>query len=183
MPSQSTPTPATPPVPAATIELRSRSARQTRALGVLLGGLLEPGDVVLLRGSLGAGKTVFAQGIGASLGVAEPINSPTYVLLKEYSGRIPFYHLDLYRIEDPEELFGLGLDQYFGGDGVCVVEWSDRADGQGPEGAPWPEDWLRVTLRVRGPHTRALLCEAAGARGRALMTQFARAAGVEGGAG
>src|SRR6478752_3572153 len=100
------------PLPA-TLELRSASAQRTHALGQLLGGRLAPGDVVLLSGELGAGKTVFAQGIGAGLGVSGPINSPTFTLLKEYAGRLPLYHFDLYRIEDPEELFALGFDEYF----------------------------------------------------------------------
>ncbi len=108
------------------VTLHSASASQTHRLGALLGGLLRPGDVVLLEGPLGAGKTALTQGIGAGLGVRETINSPTFTLLKEYTGRLPLHHFDLYRIEDPEELFTLGFEDYFSGDGVCVVEWADR---------------------------------------------------------
>jgi tRNA threonylcarbamoyladenosine biosynthesis protein TsaE len=150
-------------------------------MGAQLGRLLEPGDVVLLRGELGAGKTVFTQGIGSGLEVAAAINSPTFTLLKEYIGRVPFYHFDLYRIEDADELYSLGFDQYFGGDGVCVVEWSDRAETKDPAIEPWPENWMRVTLQARGPYSRALLCDAAGPRGRALLAAFSCGIGPEGG--
>jgi tRNA threonylcarbamoyladenosine biosynthesis protein TsaE len=159
------------------LELSSESARHTRALGARLGEVLTPGDVVLLSGELGAGKTVFTQGIGEGLGVTSPINSPTFTLLKEYDGRVPLYHFDLYRIEDPEELFDLGFDQYFGGEGVCVVEWAERAEAKDPGMVPWPENWLRVTLHARGPHMRTLHCEAAGPRGEVLLGDFARASG------
>jgi tRNA threonylcarbamoyladenosine biosynthesis protein TsaE len=158
------------------VELRSESAARTRALGKLLGMLLKPGDIVLLEGDLGAGKTVFTQGVGAGLGIGGPINSPTFTLLKEYSGRIPLYHFDLYRIEDPAELFGLGFEGYFGGEGVCVVEWAERGETGDAGEAPWPEDWLRVTLRYAGPDSRRLRCAARGARGQALLDAFLAAA-------
>ena len=96
------------------VALHSKSATDTHRLGALLGALLQPGDVVLLEGSLGAGKTALTQGIGAGMGVGGAINSPTFTLLKEYEGRLPLYHFDLYRIEDPEELFALGFEDYFG---------------------------------------------------------------------
>jgi tRNA threonylcarbamoyladenosine biosynthesis protein TsaE len=160
--------------PHATLELRSESAERTRALGALLGERLAPGDVVLLSGDLGAGKTVFAQGIGAGLGVRGPINSPTFTLLKEYAGRLPLYHFDLYRIEDPDELFSLGFDAYFEAAGVAVVEWAER--GEAADGAPWPGDWLRVRLVAAGPTARRLLVDAAGPRGRALLAKLARVA-------
>lgn len=173
MPGQTpSPSPAT-----ASLELRSASAERTRALGQWLGERLAPGDVVLLVGELGAGKTVFAQGLGAGLGVRGPINSPTFTLLKEYTGRLPLYHFDLYRIEDPEELFTLGFDEYFDAGGVAVVEWAER--GEAAEGPPWPDDWLRVRLvaagPTAGPMARRLLCDAHGPRGQALLAELARA--------
>ncbi len=157
------------------VTLHSASASQTHRLGALLGGLLRPGDVVLLEGPLGAGKTALTQGIGAGLGVRETINSPTFTLLKEYMGRLPLYHFDLYRIEDPEELFALGFEDYFGGESVCVVEWADR--GVAADGATlWPASWLRIAIATDGGAKRALTCSASGARGAALLRAFVAAA-------
>lgn len=90
-----------------------------------IGKRAEPGDIYLLEGELGAGKTVFAKGMAAGLGVAEPVTSPTFTIVQEYgSGRIPFYHFDVYRIADPEEMYELGYEGYFFGDGVCLIEWA-----------------------------------------------------------
>lgn len=153
------------------VALHSENAARTHRLGMRLGALLRPGDIVLLDGPLGAGKTALTQGIGAGLGVAGTINSPTFTLLKEYTGRLPLYHFDLYRIEDPEELFALGFEEYFGCDGVCVVEWADR--GAAADGATlWPADWLRITITPAGGTKRVLTCTAAGARGEALLRAF-----------
>src|SRR6185437_5343902 len=139
--------------------LHSASASQTHRLGALLGGLLRSGDVVLLEGPLGAGKTALTQGIGAGLGVRETINSPTFTLLKEYLGRLPLFHFDLSRLQDPEELFALGFEDYFGGEGICVVEWADR--GVAADGATlWPASWLRIVIAADGGATRALTCTA-----------------------
>jgi tRNA threonylcarbamoyladenosine biosynthesis protein TsaE len=106
-------------------EIKSVSPEQTRALGVALAALLEPGDVVLLVGALGAGKTVLAQGIAVGLGVDEPVVSPTFTLAREYEGRLLLVHADLYRLEQGDEIADLGLDDF--DRGVAVVEWGDRA--------------------------------------------------------
>jgi tRNA threonylcarbamoyladenosine biosynthesis protein TsaE len=160
------------------VELRSHSPEETRQLGLRLGQLLEPGDVVLLHGDLGAGKTAFTQGIGAGLGVRETINSPTFTLLKEYLGSAPFYHFDLYRIEDAEEIYTLGFEDYFGGAGVSVIEWAER--GEAPDGeAPWSEGWLRINIEQLGPEERVLRYTAFGARAQALLAAFAQAIGGE----
>jgi len=159
------------------VALHSESAADTHRLGALLGALLRLGDVVLLDGPLGAGKTALTQGIGAGLGVRGAINSPTFTLLKEYEGRLPLYHFDLYRIEDPEELFELGFEDYFGGEGVCVVEWADR--GVAADGATvWPANWLRIGIGAHGAAKRTLTCSAVGARGEALLAAFVAAASV-----
>ena len=155
------------------VELRSDSPEETQRLGEVLGNLLLVGDVVLLHGALGAGKTAFTQGIGHGLGVAGPINSPTFTLLKEYAGRLPLYHFDLYRIEDPAEVEELGFAHYFEGDGVCVVEWAERGESADADGAPWPDHWLRVSLIRTGEHARLLRCVAYGPRGQALLNAFA----------
>ena len=156
------------------VALHSKSATDTHRLGALLGALLQPGDVVLLEGPLGAGKTALTQGIGAGLSVRGAINSPTFTLLKEYEGRLPLYHFDLYRIEDPEELFALGFEDYFGGEGVCVVEWADR--GAAADGATlWPANWLRVSIAADGATKRTLTCVAQGERGESLLAAFVAA--------
>lgn len=155
------------------VELRSGSADETRLLGEALGALLAPGDLVLLEGDLGAGKTALTQGIGRGLGVAGTINSPTFTLLKEYEGRLPLYHFDLYRIEDPDELLTLGFEDYFTDDGVCVVEWAER--GERADEA-WPTSWLRIHLDKLSSDERLLRCTASGGRGAVLLAAFARAA-------
>lgn len=154
----------------------SASLARTHALGRALGAALEPGDVILLVGDLGAGKTALAQGIGAGLGVRAVINSPTFTILKEYAGRLPLYHFDLYRIESPDELYTLGFDEYFVGDGVCVVEWAERGEPTSPDAPlPWPVSYLRIELRAEGPERRTLTATSAGLRGAALRAILARA--------
>ena len=102
---------------------------QTERLGEALGSLLEPGDLVCLYGDLGSGKTHFSFGIAMGLEVREQyITSPTFTLINEYDGRLPFYHIDLYRMKDPAELEGIGLDEYIDSDGATVIEWAERAE-------------------------------------------------------
>ena len=102
---------------------------QTWRIGELLGRALGPGDAVCLYGDLGSGKTNFSFGIALGLEVdANYITSPTFTFVNEYRGRTPLYHIDLYRIKDPEELENIGFEHYLGGDGVTVIEWADRAE-------------------------------------------------------
>jgi tRNA threonylcarbamoyladenosine biosynthesis protein TsaE len=105
----------------------TRSAGETQGLGRELASLLRPGDVVLLLGELGAGKTCFAQGVARGLGVGEQVTSPTFTLMREYRGRMPLYHLDAYRLHGSADLFAIGVDEYLERDGVLMVEWGDRA--------------------------------------------------------
>lgn len=98
----------------------------TFLLGKRLGMEASAGRFYCLNGDLGVGKTVFTQGFAAGLGIKEPVNSPTFTILQEYeTGRLPFYHFDVYRIADPEEMYELGYEDYFFGNGVCLVEWAE----------------------------------------------------------
>ena len=112
-----------------TIDLPDLAA--TEAFGRRLGSLLFPGAVVALIGPLGAGKTHLARAVAAGLGVPDPrvVTSPTFVLIQEYAGRLPVYHFDAYRLRGESDLSELGVHEYFEGDGVCLVEWADRAAG------------------------------------------------------
>mgnify|MGYP000936259031 CR=1 FL=1 len=106
------------------------SAAETHALGKKIGEKAEPGDVYTLVGDLGVGKTVFAKGFALGLGITEPITSPTFTIIQEYEqGRLPFYHFDVYRIADEEEMFELGYESYFFGQGVCLIEWASLIQG------------------------------------------------------
>ncbi|MBR7000406.1 MAG: tRNA (adenosine(37)-N6)-threonylcarbamoyltransferase complex ATPase subunit type 1 TsaE [Lachnospiraceae bacterium] len=117
------------------------SAEETFKLGEMTGGKLKPGTVVCLDGDLGVGKTVFVKGVAKGLGIKEPVVSPTFTILQEYrEGRIPLYHFDVYRIEDPEEMYEIGFDDYLYGDGVCLIEWAKRVTEL------LPENVLRITI-------------------------------------
>lgn len=107
---------------------------QTEHLGEALGSLLEPGDLVCLYGDLGSGKTHFSFGVAMGIEVREQyITSPTFTLVNIYRGRMPFYHIDLYRLKDPSELEEVGLDEYVDSDGATVIEWAERAEDELPE--------------------------------------------------
>jgi tRNA threonylcarbamoyladenosine biosynthesis protein TsaE len=130
--------------------LISNSPEETRAIGERLGSLLEPGDVILLSGELGAGKTVFVQGIARGLGFDGGVSSKSFVLMGEYPGRVTLYHADLYRLDDPEQVQDLALDE-ISARGVLVVEWPERA-GEGV----LPEENLRIEFEVAGETTREI---------------------------
>ncbi len=101
-------------------------AEETFELGRSLGEQAKPGDIYTLNGDLGVGKTVFSQGLAKGLGIAEPISSPTFTIVQVYEeGRLPFYHFDVYRIGDAEEMEEIGYQDYFYGNGVCLIEWAD----------------------------------------------------------
>ena len=103
----------------------SNSAKQTYEFAEELAASAGPGDVYCLHGELGVGKTVFSQGFAKGLGIEEPVSSPTFTIVQEYDeGRIPFYHMDVYRISDPEEMYEIGFDEMVEGDGVCLIEWA-----------------------------------------------------------
>ncbi|SHE69604.1 tRNA (adenosine(37)-N6)-threonylcarbamoyltransferase complex ATPase subunit type 1 TsaE [Caloramator proteoclasticus] len=106
----------------------TNNERETFELGYKIGAKLKKGDVISLNGDLGAGKTHLTKGIAAGLGVDDYITSPTFTIVNEYMGRLPFYHFDVYRIDDIYEMYEIGFDEYLYGDGVCVVEWGDMVE-------------------------------------------------------
>lgn len=110
-----------------TIELKTKSPEKTRSLGRIIGLMARPGDVLLLEGKLGAGKTCLTQGIALGLGIEDNVLSPTFVIMREFYGRLNLYHVDLYRLDDIDESMDLGLDDYLYGDGLCVLEWAEKA--------------------------------------------------------
>jgi len=118
----------------------THSPEQTRRLGQVIGGLARGNDLYLLKGNLGTGKTHLVQGIAFGLGIDEYACSPSFMIAREYHGRLPLYHLDLYRLDHIEEIAGLGLDEYFRDDSVCAIEWAEK-------GAPvLPGDNLTIRL-------------------------------------
>lgn len=121
------------------------SPRQTERLGERLGRIVEPGAVITLDGDLGAGKTTFVRGLARGMGLAEEVvTSPTFTLIHEYEGDVPLYHCDAYRLDVPEEFFGLGIEEYLSGDGVCVIEWGSKVESE------LPPERLQIVLRRDG---------------------------------
>ena len=131
---------------------RTHSPEETQEIGVRIGAQLSPGDVVALIGDLGVGKTCLTQGIARGAGVCqdETVNSPSYILINEYEGKIPIYHIDLYRLERLEDIVALGLEDYLEGDSICVIEWADRM------GELLPESHIQVKITVEDEFTRAI---------------------------
>lgn len=103
-------------------QIETFTEEETKHIAVRLANLLKPGDVITLEGNLGAGKTTFTKGIAVGLGVKRVVNSPTYMIIKEYEGELPLYHMDVYRLEDTDE--DIGFSEYFEGAGISVVEWA-----------------------------------------------------------
>jgi tRNA threonylcarbamoyladenosine biosynthesis protein TsaE len=165
-----------------TLDITSYSSTQTQHLGMCLGNLLRGGELILLEGRLGTGKTTFTQGLAQGLGINDVINSPTFTLLKEYKGQPRFapeaparatrqvgltlYHFDLYRLDDPEEIIDLGFEDYFYSSGVCVIEWADKAEEF------WPAEQLCVQIKMMSETKRELLFMATGTRYCELLKQF-----------
>lgn len=120
--------------------VQTHSPEETWALATELAAELNGGTVMALHGNLGAGKTCFIQGFAVALGIDEPVNSPTYTIIGEYEGRLPFHHLDLYRLSGPDEVLGLGLEEYLENDGITAIEWAERAEGL------LPDDLLHIEI-------------------------------------
>lgn len=122
------------------MHIKSTGANHTRQIGGEFSGRLKSGDIVCCIGNLGSGKTTFIQGLCAGLQVRETVNSPTFTLINEYHGILPVFHFDFYRVNDPEELLELGLEEYFEKDGICLIEWPDIISDL------LPNEYYRVTL-------------------------------------
>jgi len=144
------------------------SPEDTRALGEVMGRHACAGDLIALIGELGSGKTVFVAGLAAGLGVgpAAHVSSPTFTIMHRYLGRLPLYHIDLYRIETPEALVTLGLEEYLEGDGVAAVEWAEHGLGM------LPEERLTVRLWQTGLEARTVEFVPAGDRYRTLVRKM-----------
>lgn len=114
------------------------SEQETFDFGVSLGKEAKPGDIIALLGDLGVGKTVFSKGLAKGLGIAEEVNSPTFTIMQIYEqGRMPLYHFDVYRIGDPEEMYEIGYEDYFEGEGICLVEWANLIEELMPARTTW----------------------------------------------
>ena len=145
----------------------SRGPAQTQAIGKAVGTMARAGDVILLVGGLGSGKTCLTQGILWGLGVNEYARSPTFVLVSQYRGRLPLYHVDLYRLDAEAEIADLELEEYLFGDGVCVVEWAEKARGI------YQSQRLLVELDILDEMTRRLTLTALGERYAELIQAVA----------
>jgi tRNA threonylcarbamoyladenosine biosynthesis protein TsaE len=148
------------------LELITRRPEETQELGKRLGKIAKAGDVILLVGKLGAGKTCLTQGIAWGLGIDEYAVSPSFVLVRELHGRLPLYHVDFYRLENLEEIAELGLDEYFYGKGVTVVEWAEKAFELLP-----PENLL-IEMEYIAETERRLKLKPTGKRYREMAAQL-----------
>lgn len=127
---------------------KSNDTDETMQFSEDLGKKLQPGDVITLEGDLGAGKTTFTKGLALGLGIKKNVSSPTFTIIKEYTGRLPLYHMDVYRLEDSYE--DLGFDEYFEGQGVSVIEWAHLIQEQ------LPEDLLQVKITLGEENSRMI---------------------------
>lgn len=151
------------------LDILSHSADQTKRLGARLGTLLQPGDVICLSGEMGAGKTVFATGIGIGWGAKYPLTSPTFNLVHEHrrdKDKQRLYHLDFYRLEDENEVDGIGFDDVLDGNGPVIFEWPERVQPVLPKHRLW------ITLRVLEPDRRNFIFEGTNARYQQMITRF-----------
>ncbi len=145
----------------------SRSAAETVRFGERLGRLLRAGDVIALGGELGSGKTCLTRGIAAGIGVApSAITSPTFTFVQGYRGRVPFYHIDLYRLTSDQEAGDLGLEEYLGKDNIAAIEWADKILSL------LPQELLWIHLRYRKPRQRSIELRAVGERYSGLLEEF-----------
>ncbi len=162
------------------LELTSTSPEETQRIGETLGELARAGDLFCLEGELGSGKTCFVQGLGRGLGIRDSIHSPTFILANEHrGGRLPLYHLDVYRVRSADEAIGFGLDDYLAGDGVLVIEWAEKIREALPAERLWvsfshaSENERAITFEARGARYHELLPSATHLRGASHLTDHA----------
>ncbi|HIE17175.1 MAG TPA: tRNA (adenosine(37)-N6)-threonylcarbamoyltransferase complex ATPase subunit type 1 TsaE [Dehalococcoidia bacterium] len=155
------------------VQLNSRSPEQTQLLGKHLGELAQVGDIFLLIGHLGSGKTCLTQGIAWGLGIEEYAFSPSFVIVREHYGRLPLYHIDFYRLDRIEEIMDLGLDEYLYGDGVCVIEWADKGI------ALLPRENLTIRLSYISDTERSIRLQPRGKRYSELLKALSLSLGAE----
>ena len=144
--------------------IETHDPEETFEAGRKIGMNAKPGQIYTLTGDLGVGKTVFTQGVAAGLGITEPVNSPTFTIIQEYEdGRLPFYHFDVYRIADLEEKEEIGYDDYFFGQGICLIEWAELIEEILPEkrievtiekDLDKGFDYRKITIEERGEETK-----------------------------
>ena len=145
-------------------QLKLTSPEETMDTAASLAEFLQPGDLITLEGDLGAGKTTFTKGLAKGLHIKRIVKSPTFTIIREYQGRLPLYHMDVYRLEDSQE--DLGFDEYFEGDGVTVVEWAHIIEDF------LPSDRLDITIRRINDDERELTMEPKGERFNRLCEEF-----------
>jgi len=143
--------------------LITHSAAETQAVAEKLATLVTAGTVITLNGDLGAGKTTFTQGFGKGLGVKRNVNSPTFTIMKQYQGRLPLYHMDVYRLEDTGD--DIGLEEYINGDGVAIVEWSNLIESS------LPAERLAITIERVGDEERRLTFEPVGQKYETIIKE------------
>ncbi len=150
------------------VTVETNSPGETKSLGKKIGPNLKSGDIVALIGELGAGKTCLTQGLALGLGVSprDYVASPSFVLVKEYRGRLPVYHIDLFRIKNTEELESLGYEEYLYGEGVSIIEWAERA------GKLMPPEYLWIELDILGSQRRRISLKASGGHYQAILRRL-----------
>lgn len=147
----------------------SEEEAHTEAIASSLADIVQAGDVITLTGELGVGKTHFTKGLAKGLGITERVTSPTFTIVKEYEGRLPLYHLDVYRLEHSDE--DIGFDEYFYGDGVAVIEWAQFIE------AFLPEEYLSITIERIGDTAREITVEAVGKKYEPYIEKLEEALG------
>lgn len=146
----------------------SKGPEETIRLGKRFAALLKKGDVVALTGELGSGKTTLTKGIAKGLGVrrAKYVNSPSFVIIKEYSGRLPLYHFDLYRLDSASDIETTGYEEYFWGNGVCVIEWAEKIADL------LPKEYIKIELRFKKENERSIRFIPKGSRHRGITEKI-----------